>query len=169
MLEIPAGTHAVPEAGLHYVLQEPLRLPQSSCLFLRGDNGVGKTTFLEHVLIAHIRADHPLLYLAQDMELQENTMRATLALLDIPAPVALPELAVAWILASDCRDTLILDEFDKYLDAELFEKINLQDFGWVIGVSHLELRAPYKRLAHGFALHLHKQNAEVLLRPEKLW
>lgn len=169
MLEFPAGTHDAPEASLRYVLQDSLRLPRHSCLFLRGDNGVGKTTFLEHVFMAHIRSTHPLLYLGQDMELQENTMRATLALLDIPAPLALPELAVAWILASNCRDTLILDEFDKYLDAELFEKIRLEDFGWVIGVSHLDLHPSYKRLAHGFALHFEKQDAEVLLRSEKLW
>jgi hypothetical protein len=169
MLKFPAGTHEVPQAGLRYILREPLRLPRRSCLFLRGDNGAGKTTFLEHIFIAHIRSTHSLLYLAQDMELQENTMRATLALLNISAPPALPELAVAWILASNCRDTLILDEFDKYLDAELFEKIRLEDFGWVIGVSHLDPPPPYKRLAHGFALHFEKQDTEVLLRSEKLW
>lgn len=169
MLEIPAGTHTAPHSGLRYTLQEPLILSRHSCLFLRGDNGAGKTSFLEHVLIARIRASHTLLYLAQDLELQENTMRATLALLDISAPLTLPELAVDWILASGCRDTLILDEFDKHLDESLVRKLCLQDFGWVICVSHLKLRAPYKSLSRGYALNFRRQGTEVSLSPEELW
>jgi hypothetical protein len=86
MFELAAGTYPAVQAGLTFRLEQSLHLPRQSCLYLSGENGAGKSTFLEHVLIPNLRTKHRLLYLAQDMDLQQNTIRTTLALLghDIP-------------------------------------------------------------------------------------
>lgn len=172
MLDFPAGGHPAPKAGLQFVLAAPLCLPRGSCLFLHGDNGVGKTTFLEEVFIPKIRTAHTLLYLAQDMELQQNTMRATLGLLGREAPQGLPELAAAWMEAGGCREVVILDEFDKYLTEAQLQALGLCSFSWVVQVSHLERPGARPGLANGFELSFVRPDAakpEVRLDVERLW
>lgn len=170
MLDFPAGGHPAPKAGLQFVLAAPLCLPRGSCLFLHGDNGVGKTTFLEEVFIPKIRTAHTLLYLAQDMELQQNTIRATLALLDLPVPDLLPDMVRAWMLASPSRDVIILDEFDKYWGPDTYAHCGLAEFSWAVTVSHLDLTAPYRAFARGYRLHLVRTApATVSLTLENLW
>jgi hypothetical protein len=172
MLELAAGTYPVPHAGLRYELAQDMRLPRGSWLRLRGENGAGKTTFLEHVLIPHLRGRHCLLYLAQDMELQQNTMRATLGLLGREAPQGLPELSAAWIETGGCREVVILDEFDKYLTGAQLQARDLCAFGWVGQVSHLERPEARPGLAHGFELSFVRPDAgkpEVRLDMERLW
>lgn len=172
MLELAAGTYAVPHAGLRYELARDLRLPRGSWLRLRGENGAGKTTFLEHALIPQLRGRHCLLYLAQDMDLQQNTMRATLALLGREAPQGLADLASAWIEADDCREVVILDEFDKYLTVPQLDALNLSRFGWVVQVSHLERPGVRPNLPNGFELSFVRPDAgrpEVHLGLERLW
>lgn len=170
MLELPAGAHVSAQAGLRYRLALSLALPRRSCLILTGENGAGKSTFLEHVLIPGIRATHSLLYLAQDMDMQQTTMAATLALLGQDVPPAIPDLARAWIEASACRDTIILDEFDKYTSPEQMTALNLGAFSWVVTVSHLTQENRHG-LDHGFRLVLERDNAgpDVALRLETVW
>lgn len=170
MLELPAGEHVAAQAGLRYHLAAPLALPQRSCLILTGENGAGKSTFLEHVLIPGIRATHRILYLAQDMDLQRTTMAATLALLGHDVPTGLADLARAWIEASACRDTIILDEFDKYPSPDQMATLNLNAFSWLVTVSHLG-RENRHGLEHGFRLILERDNVgpDVTLRLETAW
>ncbi|KAF5060812.1 hypothetical protein DSECCO2_321800 [anaerobic digester metagenome] len=172
MLELAAGTYPVPHAGLRYELARDLRLPRGSWLRLRGENGAGKTTFLEHVLIPNLRDRHCLLYLAQDMDLQQNTMRATLALMGLEAPQGLADLASAWIEAGGCREVVILDEFDKYLTAPQLDTLGLDRFGWVVQVSHLERPGARPDLPFGFELTFKRPDVgrpEVHLGMERLW
>lgn len=170
MFELPAGTYPAPQAGLSFTLTQALALPPRSCLYLSGDNGAGKSTFLEHVLIPHLRGQHRLLYLAQDMELQQNTMRTTLALLGHDVPETLADMAVAWVAASECREVIILDEFDKYLSAEQLEALDLPDFSWVVQVSHLPRRERCAQFQHGFELLFDRQaGPNVNLRLAQLW
>lgn len=169
MLEIPSGTHQVP-TGLNFHLAQSVRLPENSFLSLTGNNGVGKTTFVEHVLIPFLRQTFSLLYIAQDTHLQYNTMRSTLALLSKSAPSSKPELAMAWIQAAKHKDMLIIDEFDKYLCPEQIQACDLASFGWVISVSHLDRNDLYTQFAHGFALRLQKTDQyNTNLSLERLW
>lgn len=170
MLELPAGTYPAPQAGLNFVLGEPMRLPQGSCLRLSGENGAGKTTFLEHVLIPALRGRHRLLYLAQDMELQKNAMRTTLALLGHEVPAGLADMVAAWVETGGCREVIILDEFDKYASPEQMEALNLPGFDWVVQVSHLDRPDLCARFAHGFVLAFDRPGgADVNLKVERLW
>ena len=171
LLELPAGTHVAAQAGLRFHLDAHLALPPKSWLTLEGENGAGKSTFLEQVLIPGIRASHSILYLAQDMELERTTMAATLALLGHDAPTAIPDLAQAWIEASACRDTIILDEFDKYLDPARMAALNLDAFSWVVAISHLNRSQDRHGQDHGFRLTLERDSAssDVRLRLETAW
>ena len=170
MFELPAGTYPAPHAGLSFTLAQPLALPPRSCLYLSGDNGAGKSTFLEHVLIPHLRGRHSLLYLAQDMELQQNTIRTTLALLGHDVPETLADMVLAWVAASECREVIILDEFDKYMSEEQLEALDLPKFSWVVQVSHLPRRERCTRFQHGFELLFERQaGPNVNLRLAQLW
>lgn len=170
MLELAAQNYPVTHAGLNFVLDRPLELPSHSCLYLSGDNGAGKSTFLEHVLIPSLRRKHSLLYLAQDMDLQQNTIRTTLALLGHDVPETLADMAVAWVRTSGCREVIILDEFDKYVSDEQMQALNLPGFSWVIQVSHLPRRERCSEFSHGFELVFDRQQGtDVNLRLTKLW
>jgi KaiC/GvpD/RAD55 family RecA-like ATPase len=170
MLELPAQTYPVTHAGLNFVLERALALPRHSCLYLSGENGAGKSTFLEHVLIPSLRTKHSLLYLAQDMDLQQNTIRTTLALLGHDVPESLADMATAWVEASGCREIIILDEFDKYVSNEQLQALNLPGFKWVVQVSHLPRRERCTEFSHGFELAFDRQEGAVVnLRLTQLW
>ena len=170
MFELPAGTYPAECAQLGFVLEKPIAVPPRSCLYLSGDNGAGKSTFLEHVLIPRLRKDHCLLYLAQDMELQQNTIRTTLALLGHDVHETLADMAVAWVRTSGCREIIILDEFDKYVSSEQLFALNLTEFSWVVQVSHLPRREMCAEFSHGFELFFDRQAGEnVNLRLTRLW
>ena len=172
MLELPAGSYPVPHAGLRYVLDRDMRLPRGSHLRLRGENGAGKTTFLEHVLIPQLRGTHRILYLSQDMELQQNTIRATLAMLGHTVPQSLADMAAAWVEAGGCREVVILDEFDKYLNDSQIDALGLPRFSWAVQVSHLERPEARPAFAHGFELLFSRPDTaqpDVTLKLERLW
>ncbi len=170
MFDLPAGTYPAECAELSFVLEKPISLPPRSCLYLCGDNGSGKSTFLEHVLIPRLRKDHCLLYLAQDMELQQNTIRTTLALLGHDVPETLADMAVAWVRTCGCREVIILDEFDKYVSDEQLAALDLPGFSWVVQVSHLPRRERYAQFPHGFELLFDRQaGPNVNVRLAQLW
>ena len=170
MLELAAQTYSVPHAGLSFILDRALAVPRHSCLYLSGNNGAGKSTFVEHVLIPSLRKKHSLLYLAQDMDLQQNTIRTTLALLGHDVPETLADMAVAWVRTSGCRELIILDEFDKYVSDEQMQALNLPGFNWVVQVSHLPRRERCAEFSHGFELHFDRQQGtDVNLRITQLW
>ena len=106
------------------------------------------------------------------MDLQQNTMRATLALLGGEVPRGLPDLATAWIDEGGCREVIILDEFDKYLTEAQLAALDLASFGWVVQVSHLERPGAWPSLPNGFELSFVRPDIgrpEVNLGVERLW
>ncbi|GAB1410431.1 hypothetical protein MASR1M90_15850 [Desulfovibrionales bacterium] len=171
MLDLCAGQYDVPTAGLCFALSASIQISPHTCIFVRGENGVGKTTFLEHVLIPQLRPLYQIVYVAQDVDVQASTMRATLALLQHQAPDALPDLVQAWICAGSGASVLILDEFDKYMPHGLPAEV-LLDFFCVFCVSHTHTPSVYARFEHGLAMHLvrpvHHQPI-VQVNVESLW
>ena len=170
MFELPAARYPATRAGLNYELPITIQLQPSSCVFLKGDNGAGKTTFLEEILLPKIRKSFSLIYLAQDIELQQNSMLATLALLNHTAPTELPKLITAWVRAADNCEVIVLDEIDKYFGPTLAQEVGLARFHWAFTVSHMNLQAPYHVFTYGYALHCQrKQTNTVILNLEQLW
>lgn len=171
LLELPRATYSAPHAGLHFHLNTALALPPGSHLVLEGSNGAGKSTFLEKILIPALRPAHTIVYLAQDMALQRTTMAVTLALLGHHVPTSLPDLALAWIRASNCRDILILDEFDKYLRTDQYMALGIHNFSWAVTVSHLSQQRASSSMARGFKLTLHRDQEQprVLMDLVQLW
>jgi len=170
MFELPAAKYPAPRSGLNYELPVAIQLPHSSCVFLQGDNGAGKTSFLEEVLVPKIHKAYDLLYLAQDIEIQQTTMIATLALLNQPVPNFLPDLITAWIKAATRCQVLILDEIDKYFKKDLDQAMTLSRFSLVLTVSHINLQAPYRSMQHGYALRFQRNHVRtVTLSLEHLW
>lgn len=84
--------------------------------YLSGTNGVGKTSFLEKILLPTLqRHKLPYLYLGQDMHIQLYTIKASLAITGQKI-FALNENQILelWIRQGDNATVFILDEFDKY-------------------------------------------------------
>ena len=169
MFELQAGRFDLPESGLCFELPAPVHIPAYSCIAVRGENGVGKTMFLEHVLLSQLAA-YQVLYVAQDIDVQVNTMRATLAFLDHQAPSGLTDLVQAWICAASGASVLILDEFDTYMPQGLPAEI-LLSFAWVFFVSHQHTPAVYARFQHGLAVQLTRpaHGQTVQMNVEELW
>lgn len=88
------------------------------CIWLSGENGVGKTSFIEGCLIAALQKDRiPFIYFGQDFQTQYYTMQAVLAVegnrID---PSDFEKTVGMWIERGRDARILILDEFDKYWD-----------------------------------------------------
>ena len=115
---IAAGGYPVPGRGLHFDLSCELAVAEEpACYLVTGDNGYGKTTFLEKVVIAALqKAGRPFLYLGQDIRTQLYTLRAFLSVRGAAVSgVDDTRLIEMWIAQSRSADVFLLDEYDKYL------------------------------------------------------
>ena len=112
-----SGKFSIPERKLRYELCEPFDLNgEKRCFFIRGENGIGKTTFVEKILIPRLDAAQThFLYIGQDIRLQLYTLRALLATLGLKVKGADDlDLLKTWIENSQSARVFILDEFDKF-------------------------------------------------------
>ena len=116
-MEITRGEYPIADHHLVLELADDLHLAQDRAIYyLCGDNGLGKTTFVEKVLIPALSENEiKLLYLGQDIGLQLYTLRASLAVaghglggLDEESLLRL------WIHEGHAAEVLLADEFDKY-------------------------------------------------------
>ncbi len=115
---IPPGRYPVPERGLDFDLCEGLAVSRDPvCYLVTGDNGFGKTTFLEKVVIAALQKEgRPFLYLGQDIRTQLYTLRALLSVRGTAVSgVDDTRLIEMWITQGGPADVFLLDEYDKYL------------------------------------------------------
>lgn len=116
-MEAISGQFDLPERNIQFHLSHRVDLEcEDSCYFLRGENGVGKTSFLEKILIPALdRQQVGYLYIGQDIRIQLYTLRALLATLGHRVKgVDELEILKIWIQHSSSARIFILDEFDKY-------------------------------------------------------
>jgi hypothetical protein len=116
-MEINRGKYRIEDRNLNFDIVDDFNFNDSGgCFYLRGDNGFGKTSFLEKIIIPALRADnHAYLYIGQDIRTQFYTLRALLSTKGFKvSDTDEVELLRLWILHSQSASVLILDEFDKY-------------------------------------------------------
>ena len=116
-MKINKGKYPIENRNLDFDIVDDLNFNNSgSCFYLRGDNGFGKTTFLEKIIIPALKADkRSYLYIGQDIRTQFYTLRALLSTKGFKvSDTDEIELLRLWILHSQSASVLILDEFDKY-------------------------------------------------------
>ena len=114
---IPRGEYPIPDRRLVLDLADDLQLAGNRVIYhLCGDNGLGKTTFVEKVLIPAL-SEHEIkhLYLGQDIGLQLYTLRASLAVVGHGLSGLDEEsLLRLWLREGNAARVLLADEFDKY-------------------------------------------------------
>ena len=116
-MEINGGVYKLKDRKLVLEIEDGFDLSGHYCRYiLSGENGLGKTTFLEKILIPALdkqRVDF--LYIGQDIRNQLYTLRALLAAMGLSVMSADErELLRVWIANSATARVLIMDEFDKY-------------------------------------------------------
>jgi hypothetical protein len=116
-MELRKGKYRLDNRNLHFDMVDDLNFNNSGgCFYFRGDNGFGKTSFLEKIIIPALKADNlPYLYIGQDIRTQLYTLRALLSIQGVKvSDTDEIELLRLWINQSQSASILILDEFDKY-------------------------------------------------------
>lgn len=116
-----------------------VHIPPGSIVQVRGDNGAGKTVFLEQVLLPRLEAQKRRVFcITQDLCLQAHVLAATLAAQKIPVPRRLGDLVAAWCAAARADDIVVLDETDRHLDPEQMARLLARPVGAIFMVSHQE-------------------------------
>lgn len=116
-MKIHKGKYRLDNRNLNFDIVDDLNFNDSgSCLYFRGGNGFGKTSFLEKIIIPALKADNlPYLYIGQDIRTQLYTLRAFLSIQGVKVSATDEvELLRLWINQGKSASVLILDEFDKY-------------------------------------------------------
>lgn len=116
-MQIQKGKYRLEDRRLHFDLIDDLDFQNNgSCFYFRGDNGFGKTSFLEKIIIPSLEAENVnYLYIGQDIRTQLYTLKAFLSVRGFKISgtdeVGLLKL---WISHGRSAKLFILDEFDKY-------------------------------------------------------
>lgn len=115
-VRVAKGLYALPDRKLLLEIMDDIELGRHEIYYIGGDNGLGKTSFLEQVLVPALQQDRvSYLYLGQDLGLQLYTLRASLAVSGVGlAHVDDAHLISLWIAHGHGAQAFLLDEFDKY-------------------------------------------------------
>lgn len=116
-MEIKRGKYSLAERNLVFDITDDLDfVNRGNCVYFRGGNGYGKTSFLEKFLIPALKTDNVnYLYIGQDIRTQLYTLRALLSIQGYKLfDTDEVELLRLWIDHSHASTVFILDEFDKY-------------------------------------------------------
>jgi hypothetical protein len=114
---ISKGIYDVLDHRVRFSLPEDIQFTaEHNCIWLTGENGVGKTTFIEGVLMPALLSERiPFLYFGQDFQTQYYTIQALLAVEGKTIDPSNFEGTIGlWLERGRDADILILDEFDKY-------------------------------------------------------
>jgi hypothetical protein len=178
---IVIGSGIVPRVcrGITYLLEEPIRLSPGRIVYLCGRNGIGKSTFVEQVLIPALAARAvPCCYLAQNILEQSYVMQAALAFrAATAAPQGEGDTVRRWLAqAAALSRTLVADEFDKLMpDPRQFFRKVAQRFQSCFLVTH-HLDAAHQQAGRsvfqtGERLLLERAGdpGRIVLKKERLW
>ena len=116
-MKIQKGKYRLENRSLHFDLVDDLDINgDRHCFYFRGDNGFGKTSFLEKIIIPALGAAKAhYLYIGQDIRTQLYTLRALLSVQGYKvSDLNEVELLRLWINHGRSARVFILDEFDKY-------------------------------------------------------
>jgi hypothetical protein len=115
-MKILKGKYRLQSRSLNFDVVNDLDFNNSNCFYFRGDNGFGKTSFLEKIIIPALKAHNlPYLYVGQDIRTQFYTLRAFLSIQGLKvSDMDEVELLRLWVNHGQPASVLILDEFDKY-------------------------------------------------------
>lgn len=108
--------YVLPARGIALDWDVELELAQKRIYHICGENGLGKTSFMEQVLIPALRTQGvPYLHLGQDMGTQLYTLRASLAVAGHGlGHLSEIDLLTTWVRQGKQARIFLLDEFDKY-------------------------------------------------------
>jgi hypothetical protein len=116
-MEILKGKYRLADRNLNFDIIADLNFDNSgSRFYFRGNNGFGKTSFLEKIIIPALKAENlSYLYIGQDIRTQLYTLRALLSIQGFKvSDIDEVELLRLWIDQGRSASVLIMDEFDKY-------------------------------------------------------
>jgi hypothetical protein len=104
--------------NLTFDLQCPIDLELENCTYyIIGENGIGKTTFIEKILIPELKNKSiSFAYLGQDNEIQIQTIQSSIAI--VKGEIVKKDfkgIYDAWLSRMSTIRVLVNDEFDKYL------------------------------------------------------
>jgi hypothetical protein len=132
-MQIPKGKYRLADRNLNFDIVADLNFnTRGSRFYFRGNNGFGKTSFLEKIIIPALRAENlSYLYIGQDIRTQLYTLRALLSIQGFKVSGADEvELLKLWIDQGRSASVLIMDEFDKYFP----------DYGFIFDWSNAFIR-----------------------------
>ncbi len=116
-LILAKGKYAFADREMVFVVEKDVFLDLKNCFyFVTGDNGSGKTSFIELILMPLLKKEGiNYAYIGQDLKNQMNTIRSSLAFVcEAVKMKRMENFLQKWFLEMDCADVLLLDEFDKY-------------------------------------------------------
>lgn len=116
-MKIASGEYHIGERNLQLLLTDDLDLsPGAGCVFLKGGNGLGKTSFLEKIVVPALASrGTPYVFLGQDIRTQIYTLKALLAVLGQRGLEAgETEIFRRFLACNRSARVVLLDEFDKY-------------------------------------------------------
>jgi len=122
---LPKGKISLLERLLNFDIQEEIEFNFNNTIYIfEGNNGSGKTTFVEKVLIPLlIKNNIPYSYLGQDVNFQKNTIKSSLAILNfrLKKQETIP-MYKEWFEKMSTNKVLIVDEFDKHYSLSDFKQ-----------------------------------------------
>ena len=150
LLNIKPGKLKLKNRDFSFQLDSPLNITaneKKTLLLITGDNGSGKTTFLEQIIIPHLKQNKILfLFKGQDNHIQSIINRSLEAIFSISH---LGKDLISQILfnsqsslaprkiSTPTTEILLMDETDKLLSSQEFEDIiNKPDYKLLILISH---------------------------------
>jgi len=116
-MKITRGEYNIKERHLRYTVAGDILFNNKPMLLsIKGENGIGKTTFLEEIMLPHLKSqDIKYLYIGQDIRTQLYTLRSMLAVSGHRVGGYSEEkILKLWVRKNRHASVFILDEFDKY-------------------------------------------------------